>query len=72
MGEVDGVPYFGKQGGGLGYHGNVRIYPTRGVATVLLANSTEVSPGPIDERSDELDLLFVGGTTDRPGGLFAE
>jgi len=27
VGEVAGERYFGKQGGGLGFHGNVRIYP---------------------------------------------
>jgi hypothetical protein len=59
MGDLDGVPYFGKQGGGLGFHGNVRLYPTTGLATVFLANQTEVTQGPIDERSDSLDRNFV-------------
>lgn len=51
--------YFGKQGGGLGFHGNVRVYPDLGLATVLLANVTEVSAGPIDRRSDAIDSLLV-------------
>ena len=58
-GETAGARYFGKQGGGLGFHGNVRIYPDKGVATVFLANRTEITAGPIDERSDELDAFFV-------------
>jgi D-alanyl-D-alanine carboxypeptidase len=58
-GELDGVRYFGKQGGGLGFHGNVRVYPELGIATVLLANRTEVSPGPIDARSDAIDAGFA-------------
>jgi hypothetical protein len=58
-GELDGVRYFGKQGGGLGFHGNVRVYPKLGVATVLLANRTEISPGPIDARSDAIDAGFA-------------
>lgn len=58
-GELEGARYFGKQGGGLGFHGNVRLYPDRRLATVLLANRTELSPGPIDARSDELDAIFV-------------
>ena len=58
-GELHGVRYFGKQGGGLGFHGNVRVYPHLGVATVLLANRTEVSPGPIDARSDVIDAGFA-------------
>lgn len=59
IGEVDGEPYFGKQGGGLGFHGNLRIYPARGIATVLLSNRTEISAGPIDARSDALDAAFL-------------
>lgn len=59
MGEVDGVPYVGKQGGGLGFQGNIRFYPTLGLGSVYLANSAAVSEGPIDERSDLLDRPFL-------------
>lgn len=58
-GEVAGERYFGKQGGGLGFSGNVRIYPARGLATVMLTNRTEISAGPIDARSDALDAIFL-------------
>lgn len=58
-GELEGVRYFGKQGGGLGFHGNVRVYPDRKLATVLFANRTELTAGAIDARSDELDSNFV-------------
>jgi hypothetical protein len=58
-GELEGVPYVGKQGGGFGFHGNVRVYRSLGLATVILANRTEISPAPIDERSDTLDRGFV-------------
>lgn len=54
-GSLGRARYLGKQGGGLGFHGNVRVYPDLGVATVFLANSTELSAGPIDRRSDTLD-----------------
>ena len=50
IGETNGVAYFGKQGGGLGFHGNIRLYPSLGIGTALLVNSTEVSAGPIDAR----------------------
>lgn len=59
IGHTGGEPYFGKQGGGLGFHCNVRIYPARGIATVLVANRTEISAGPIDARSDALDAAFL-------------
>jgi CubicO group peptidase (beta-lactamase class C family) len=58
-GEVAGQPYRGKQGGALGFFGNVRVYPAAGLATVFLANRTEVSPGPIDKISDALDTLVL-------------
>jgi CubicO group peptidase (beta-lactamase class C family) len=60
-GEVAGVPFYGKPGGGPGFQSNVRVYPTRGIATVWLANQTGVSEGPINRFTDELDRLFVEG-----------
>lgn len=66
-GELAGARYFGKQGGGLGFHGNLRIYPDLGLATVLLANGTEIMAGPIDARSDAIDSIFVRGGAHRGG-----
>lgn len=40
VGETHGVAYFFKEGGGGGFHCEMRVYPTRGIATVVLANST--------------------------------
>lgn len=40
VGETRGVAYFFKEGGGGGFHSEMRIYPKKGVATVVLANST--------------------------------
>jgi len=60
-GQLGEVAYLGKQGGGMGFHGNLRIYPSVGLATVFLANSTEITPGPIDARSDALDAPFIEG-----------
>ena len=59
-GSLGRARYCGKQGGGLGFHGNLRVYRDLGLATVLLANVTEVSAGPIDRRSDQLDRILVG------------
>lgn len=50
--------YFGKPGGGPGFHSNVRIYPEAGIATVYLCNKTQVSEGPINALSDLLDGKF--------------
>jgi D-alanyl-D-alanine carboxypeptidase len=59
-GALRGARYFGEQGGGLGFHGNVRIYPDHGIATVLLANRTELTAAPIDARSDAADAIALG------------
>lgn len=40
IGETHGVVYFFKEGGGGGFHSEMRIYPAKGVASVVLANST--------------------------------
>lgn len=58
-GALHGVHYVGKQGGGLGFQGNLRIYPELGIATVYLANATAVTTGPIDAVSDRLDAPMV-------------
>ncbi len=55
VGELSGVNYFGKVGGGRGSCSNIRIYPDKGIATVYLANKIETSEGPIDKISDSLD-----------------
>jgi CubicO group peptidase (beta-lactamase class C family) len=59
IGEAAGHEYRGKQGGALGFHGNIRVYPERGIATVWLANRTEVTTTPIDAISDELDRFSL-------------
>ena len=40
IGETHGAVYFFKEGGGGGFHSEMRIYPVKGVASVVLANST--------------------------------
>ena len=52
-------PYFTKPGGGIGFHGNMRIYPRLGMATIYLCNGTCVSPGPINDWSDAFDSPFI-------------
>lgn len=65
IGDAHGHRYFGKQGGCLGFHGNIRLYPQLGLGTVYLANATEVSPGPIDKRSDRFDEPFLRDAASR-------
>ena len=56
VGETHGVAYFFKEGGGGGFHCEMRIYPTRGIATVVLANSTEFSSTGFLNRVDRTFL----------------
>ncbi|HEX5690171.1 MAG TPA: serine hydrolase domain-containing protein, partial [Roseiflexaceae bacterium] len=58
-GQVAGVPYYGKPGGGPGFQSNLRVYPSRGIATVWLANQTGVSAGTINRFADELDRALL-------------
>jgi CubicO group peptidase (beta-lactamase class C family) len=58
-GELNGRRYFGKHGGGLGFQGNVRIYPDQRLGTVYHANTTSISEAEIDARADQLDAIFL-------------
>lgn len=59
-GKLDGVEYFEKPGGGPGGHSNIRIYPSKKLATVYLINKTVVQESLITEFSNKLDKnLFV-------------
>lgn len=40
IGELQGVQFFYKEGGGGGFHCEMRLYPARSVATVLMTNAT--------------------------------
>jgi len=58
-GELSGVEYYGKPGGGPGFQSNMRVYPAKGIATVWLANETGASEGPIHKFTDNLDKHFL-------------
>jgi len=40
VGENNGRGYYFKEGGGGGFHAEMRVYPPKGIATVVLANNT--------------------------------
>jgi CubicO group peptidase (beta-lactamase class C family) len=40
IGTTRGVRYFYKEGGGGGFHSMMRLYPERGLGTVVIANAT--------------------------------
>lgn len=37
--SLNGVKYFYKEGGGMGFHAEIRIYPSLGIGTVLVTNN---------------------------------
>lgn len=41
VGKRQGAPYFYKEGGGAGFHSEMRIYPNQALASVVMVNSTE-------------------------------
>ena len=51
--------YFGKPGGGIGSHSNIRIYPKKGIATIFFVNQINISADSINEFSDFLDNEFL-------------
>jgi CubicO group peptidase (beta-lactamase class C family) len=56
IGTLDGEPYFYKEGGGGGYHAEMRIYAHRRRATVIMVNETSAK---CVELQSELDREFV-------------
>ncbi len=40
IGEMNGTACFFKEGGGGGFHGEMRLYPANGIASVVLVNCT--------------------------------
>ena len=40
LGDLDGIPYFYKEGGGGGFHCEMRVYRVNRIATVLMTNAT--------------------------------
>jgi D-alanyl-D-alanine carboxypeptidase len=54
--DLNGVRQFYKEGGGGGFHSMMRIYPDRGIGTVVLTNATAYNVGRL---LDTLDARFL-------------
>jgi hypothetical protein len=50
------VAYFFKQGGGGGFHSEMRIYPTQRIASVVMVNSTGFNSSKFLNREDHAFL----------------
>ncbi len=53
IGEMKGHRYLFKEGGGGGFHSEMRLYPQEGIGTVVMANSTEFNATTFLNRFDE-------------------
>ena len=59
VGQVDDSRYYYKEGGGAGFHCEMRIYPKQGVASVLMVNRTSFNTRKV---LTQLDGAFVKKT----------
>jgi D-alanyl-D-alanine carboxypeptidase len=54
--ENGGEVYFFKEGGGAGFHGEMRVYPAKGIASVVLANEAGFDATRFLDRADRATL----------------
>jgi len=53
IGELNGLSYFYKEGGGAGFHSEMRIYRSHGLASVIMTNRTAFNSRKELSRIDE-------------------
>jgi D-alanyl-D-alanine carboxypeptidase len=56
LGEFAGRPYFFKEGGGAGFHSEMRTYPEKGLASVIMVNRTSFHS---NSALNKLDSCFL-------------
>lgn len=52
VGEIAGRPYYFKEGGGAGFHCEMRMYPAQGLASVIMVNRTSFDSNAFLSRLD--------------------
>ena len=57
VGDLNGTVYFFKEGGGGGFHSEMRLYPAKGIASVVMVNSTVFNSTKFLNR---VDRMFLG------------
>ena len=57
VGDLNGTAYFFKEGGGGGFHSEMRLYPAKGIASVVMVNSTVFNSTKFLNR---VDRKFLG------------
>ena len=61
VGQVNGEPYLFKEGGGGGFHTEMRLYPARGIGTVVMVSSTDFDSTGFLNRVDRPFLEVDAG-----------
>ena len=56
VGSLDGTRHYFKEGGGGGFHSMMRLYPDRGIGSVVIANATGFRARA---ALDEIDRLLL-------------
>jgi D-alanyl-D-alanine carboxypeptidase len=56
IGELSGLRYFYKEGAGAGFHSEMRMYPSLGLATVIMANRTSFNSR---KKLSRIDSIFI-------------
>jgi D-alanyl-D-alanine carboxypeptidase len=64
IGALKGDTYYFKEGGGAGFHSEMRIYPARRLASVIIVNATDFRSNAV---LSDLDHRFVESSNDQPG-----
>jgi hypothetical protein len=57
VGALGGRPFYFKEGGGAGFHCEMRMYPDAGLASVLMANRTSLNTNRLLSRLDKAFVL---------------
>ena len=56
IGRVDGKTYLFKEGGGCGFHSEMRLYGAKGIGSVVMVNSTQFDSTRFLNRVDAMLL----------------
>ena len=60
IGVLDGLPFFYKEGGGGGFHCMMRLYPGKGIGTVVMTNATAFDVRDLLDTADASFLRRMG------------
>ena len=56
VGRSDDAEFLFKEGGGGGFHGEMRLYPSRAIGSVVIANDTQFDASAFLSRVDRVGL----------------